>query len=727
MRRLSFESLEDRSLLSGTGASGMGIPSAPSNLMGMPGATLSWHDESFNEESFRVERRADSEAIWSELAELDPDTTHYHDNSAVAEEHYHYRIVATNSLGSSTSTGVKVVSRDDGLVFSLGSDHWLRVNGAPIWGDTADFHLTPDRTLYWLSSTGMLQRLPQGHGWMTLDQHVAHFSVRDDGLAFSLDEEGWLKVEGSQVWSNTRSFHITEDQSLIWLGANGALQELREGTWSTINSNVQEFAAWSNSIVYVTQDNSESGEPTTAWTSRNVSPGLYSVELLTDLRAKFDASSPLAVFDAGLKLVEMDLSSPYLTESAVGWDALGGPYVFTGDWIEVRLAGSPVELAELAGAVRFERLAGLPETELALGGLPDSARATTSDYLNRLNHTIEGFSEGDVITTDLWSTVYPAMLAINDLSAYVLTGYQRYLDRAVAQLNYSLTQENEDGLFVAELSGSRFIGRDSLARHIFSLYVGYKITGDPVYLQHAEQNANAAIEHLQSTATAETAGYELFYSVYDSETYAPQHPPFLNPNQDAALGTAFLLLASDPDSTLFNDAELMRLAQSQLAASMVLQRSDGALADAAPYDFPPASTCFDTGYGAYTMWWWAIANQISGNDPFEHQMSLGANWLTPFSDVDTPFELSCTAAGKLNPASEDYDIRAMRMEEFFDRLLLFVESEQLPPGFGNQLFRYMTNDNGNISGQLGMQFPLAVLEVLGYQWRDLVPDLDEYS
>ncbi len=83
-------------------------PNAPSNLAAVAESSgrikLTWWDNSDNEESFHIERRAE-EGTWAAL-DIDPplgaDTTEYSDSDGLVEESvYHYRIRASNVKGYS--------------------------------------------------------------------------------------------------------------------------------------------------------------------------------------------------------------------------------------------------------------------------------------------------------------------------------------------------------------------------------------------------------------------------------------------------------------------------------------------------------------------------------------------------------------------------------------------------------------------------------------------------
>ena len=366
------------------------------------------------------------------------------------------------------------------------------------------------------------------------------------------------------------------------------------------------------------------------------------------------------------------------------------------------------ELPEAVGSFSIERLA-------------PSQREIAENYLDDLLQIIESRSEDGHIATDGWTFHYPAMLAMNELSAYLVSGDQQFLDLATAQLDFSLTLENSEGLFVslANEPEKSWVGRDSLARHILSLYVGYRITGNEKYLHHAETNVTKAIEKLARFSSPATNGYEIFFSQYDPNTYESWHEQsFLNQNQDSALGAAFLLLTHEPQSVLFQNQEIADLARSQIESSMSTQLATGEIPVVGTHDPALPSTCYDTGYGAYTLWSWAIAQNFEQNPVYEEHLQAGAEWLAQFSQPAETFERRCFAVPHLNPSPEEYTTKPIVLEGYLDRFLVFVESGNIPDGYEDTYFDLMADSSTLRHDKLGKQFSLAMAAVLGYGWSD---------
>ena len=124
--------------------------------------------------------------------------------------------LADQSWQEITGDATKFAVSETGVVYSLSSDHWLSVNGRNVWSNSRDFSLEQDGTLYWLGMNGRLQR-QLNKAWQDIGFQVTKFAVNDDGIAFSLDNQGWLSVEGRQVWSNTSDFSLADDGTLTYL------------------------------------------------------------------------------------------------------------------------------------------------------------------------------------------------------------------------------------------------------------------------------------------------------------------------------------------------------------------------------------------------------------------------------------------------------------------------------------------------------------------------------
>lgn len=91
-------------------------PAAPTGLSGdnsTPGViALTWIDNADNETQYLVERSEDSGASWSEIGSLGPDATAFEDASVASLTTYQYRVSASNSAGSGTSSALEITSAE---------------------------------------------------------------------------------------------------------------------------------------------------------------------------------------------------------------------------------------------------------------------------------------------------------------------------------------------------------------------------------------------------------------------------------------------------------------------------------------------------------------------------------------------------------------------------------------------------------------------------------------
>lgn len=88
-------------------------PVAPAGVMahwdwGQGAVHITWTDRSNNEEYFYVERKAEGETAWQQIAELDQNVVEYYDSDVSGDTIYHYRIKASNPVGYAYSGSVSV-------------------------------------------------------------------------------------------------------------------------------------------------------------------------------------------------------------------------------------------------------------------------------------------------------------------------------------------------------------------------------------------------------------------------------------------------------------------------------------------------------------------------------------------------------------------------------------------------------------------------------------------
>jgi len=95
------------SLFSISSANGMTTPTAPDNLdasaLSYTEIQLTWEDTSANKTGFRIERRADGESEFTEVAtDIAPETIIHTDAGLDSDTTYHYRVTAFNAFGESS-------------------------------------------------------------------------------------------------------------------------------------------------------------------------------------------------------------------------------------------------------------------------------------------------------------------------------------------------------------------------------------------------------------------------------------------------------------------------------------------------------------------------------------------------------------------------------------------------------------------------------------------------
>ncbi|MBC7363342.1 MAG: SBBP repeat-containing protein [Candidatus Aminicenantes bacterium] len=90
------------------------IPAAPSDLvaqaMSASQVRLSWVDNSYNEDGFKVERKTGEAGTWAQVGVASADSTSFLDNSVSELTTYYYRIKAYNSAGDSSYSNEAMVT-----------------------------------------------------------------------------------------------------------------------------------------------------------------------------------------------------------------------------------------------------------------------------------------------------------------------------------------------------------------------------------------------------------------------------------------------------------------------------------------------------------------------------------------------------------------------------------------------------------------------------------------
>ena len=142
----------------------------------------------------------------------------------------------------------------DGAAWSLGRDGWLYTNGSAGYGNTLDFAIGRDGTVYKLRSDGDLSRVAPGGAWESVGgKPMAKFALTPDGAAWSLGRDGWLYTNGSTGYGNTLDFAIGRDGTVYKLRSDGDLSRVAPGgAWESVGGKpmakfalTPDGAAWS--------------------------------------------------------------------------------------------------------------------------------------------------------------------------------------------------------------------------------------------------------------------------------------------------------------------------------------------------------------------------------------------------------------------------------------------------------------------------------------------------
>ena len=179
--------------------------------------------------------------LWSNTADF----------SVAANRHFVWQ-GTTGILQRFTDGGWSTFDRDaekhqvntNSLVYSLGEDNMVSINGTEVWGSTNDFYINDDNDVYWHSTSGVLQKLSSSGGWTTLDRDVQEFAIRSDGTAYALTGDGNVTVNGVQTWSNVNDLWLDNTGQLV-IQSNGGGLSYEAGSFSLC----KELGLSSNQVV----------------------------------------------------------------------------------------------------------------------------------------------------------------------------------------------------------------------------------------------------------------------------------------------------------------------------------------------------------------------------------------------------------------------------------------------------------------------------------------------
>ncbi len=182
--------------------------------------------------------------------------------AVTAGQSYTFSLAANQKIGFyDVSVECQAISTNDGTmkehvtaegdVFTLSSDGWIRRNGQKMWGNTRNMHVTESGTVYWHSTSGSLWRLPEGGRWERLESNAVEFHVDQREDVYTLRTDGWLCLNGRQMWGNTRDMHVTETGTVYWHSTGGGLWRLpKNGTWERLETKAVKFQVDDAANVY---------------------------------------------------------------------------------------------------------------------------------------------------------------------------------------------------------------------------------------------------------------------------------------------------------------------------------------------------------------------------------------------------------------------------------------------------------------------------------------------
>jgi uncharacterized ParB-like nuclease family protein len=214
------------SQVSATTLSSNSVPAAPSKLTvaGKTATTVSltWQDNSGNEETFAIERSSSPATTWTTVATVGFNQTAYTDTTAVPNTAYSYRVRATNAVGGTVSSTVTVTT------LKLGGDFG---NLAVRTGETYYFAFTgPNRierydlaTRQWLAPVA----LEAAATALWADESFIYVAEDRAVFRFGLDGSGRTAVGNGEA--TVRSLFTIKDV-LVFASSSEQLTSLNKHT-----------------------------------------------------------------------------------------------------------------------------------------------------------------------------------------------------------------------------------------------------------------------------------------------------------------------------------------------------------------------------------------------------------------------------------------------------------------------------------------------------------------
>jgi hypothetical protein len=150
------------------------------------------------------------------------------------------------------SSVMKFAVSQAGDAYSLADTGWLSFNGGDAWANTKDFTLNADGSMYWLETSNILYARSNAGSWSFVEHDVSRFAATQDGSAYALRSNGWVSLNGNQVWGNTHDFILAENQTLYLHSTDQVLSKMPSGSdWQLLGQNVVQFGIRQDGEEYV--------------------------------------------------------------------------------------------------------------------------------------------------------------------------------------------------------------------------------------------------------------------------------------------------------------------------------------------------------------------------------------------------------------------------------------------------------------------------------------------
>jgi subtilisin family serine protease len=228
--------------------------------------------------------------------------------------------------------------------------------------------------------------LVTGFGVTTLPSgQTTTFVVRLDAAAAG-SFSGSLSFVTNDAARNPFDFAVTGTASSsatpqVWTIDDGTTGYTTTGTWSTYSG-----AGAGGDFAYKA---SGSGAGTATWTFTGLTPGIYRVSATWQAYTNRVSNAPYTVLNGttvmGTVLMNQQQAPADFTAEGQAWEDLGGPYVFVGETLVVRLTDSATPSGNyvIADAVRVERIGSLtggPDIEVVVNSVPVADGTGSVDF-----------------------------------------------------------------------------------------------------------------------------------------------------------------------------------------------------------------------------------------------------------------------------------------------------------------------------------------------------------